>query len=84
MRIRRAVIQLVVLDAAVRTSAPPRMADVTLTRSAEHFIRSVLNLITGHKEHPTKDRILSLARRAQVSRRNGNALRTFCASPIIN
>jgi hypothetical protein len=53
-------LQLVVLDAAIRTFLLPRVADVTLSRTTGHLIRSIFNLIAGHKSYPTKDRILSL------------------------
>jgi hypothetical protein len=53
-------LQLVVIDAAVRTFLLPRVADVTLSRQASRVIRKVFQLIAGHKSYPTKDRILSL------------------------
>ncbi|MGA7834487.1 MAG: hypothetical protein WCA31_04715 [Acidimicrobiales bacterium] len=53
-------IQIVVLDAAVRTFLLPRVANVTLSRSIGKFIRWIFHLIAGHKSYATKDRILSL------------------------
>ncbi len=53
-------LQLVVLDAAVRTFLLPRVADVTLSRSTGQVIRRLFNLLAGHKSYPTKDHILSL------------------------
>jgi hypothetical protein len=53
-------IELVVLDAAIRTFLLPRVADVTFSRITAQFIRRFFNLIAGHKSYLTKDRILSL------------------------
>ncbi|HEY1762695.1 MAG TPA: hypothetical protein VGG17_08900 [Acidimicrobiales bacterium] len=53
-------LQVVVLDAAIRTFLLPRVADVTLSRVVAQFIRRLFNLVAGHKSYQTKDRILSL------------------------
>lgn len=53
-------LQVVVLDAAIRTFLLPRVADVTLSRVIAQFIRRLFNLVAGHKSYQTRDRILSL------------------------
>jgi hypothetical protein len=53
-------LELIVLDAAIRTFLLPRVASVSLSRYIAVFIRKIFNLIAGHKSYPTKDRILSL------------------------
>jgi hypothetical protein len=53
-------LQVVVLDAAIRTFLLPRVADVTLSRVIAQVIRRLFNLVAGHKSYQTKDRILSL------------------------
>jgi hypothetical protein len=53
-------LQLVVLDAAIRTFLLPRVANVRLSRYAARSIAVIFRLIAGNKSYPTKDRILSL------------------------
>ncbi|MGC1239634.1 MAG: hypothetical protein WA860_12690 [Acidimicrobiales bacterium] len=53
-------LQLVVLDAAIRTFLLPRVANVRLSRYVARGIRGVFQMLAGHKSYPTKDRILSL------------------------
>jgi hypothetical protein len=53
-------LQVVVLDAAIRTFLLPRVADVTLSRVIAQVIRRLFNLVAGKKSYATKDRILSL------------------------
>jgi hypothetical protein len=53
-------LQLVVLDAAIRTFLLPRVANVRLSRYVARSIGAVFTVIAGHKSYPTKDRILSL------------------------
>jgi hypothetical protein len=53
-------LQLIVLDAAIRTFLLPRVASVSLSRYAAILIRKIFNFIAGRKSYPTKDRILSL------------------------
>lgn len=53
-------IQVVVLDAAIRTFLLPRIAKVRLSQGIGRAIRWVFRLIAGHKDYATKDRILSL------------------------
>jgi hypothetical protein len=53
-------IQIVVLDAAIRTFLLPRVANVTLSRTIGKCVRWIFHLIAGHKSYATKDRILSL------------------------
>jgi hypothetical protein len=53
-------LQVIVLDAAIRTFLLPRVADVTLSRVIAQVIRRLFNLVAGKKSYATKDRILSL------------------------
>jgi hypothetical protein len=53
-------LQIIVLDAAIRTFLLPRVASVSLSRYTAVVIRKIFNLIAGHKSYLTKDRILSL------------------------
>jgi hypothetical protein len=53
-------LQLVVLDAAIRTFLLPRVANVRLSRYVARGIRGVFQMLAGHKSYATKDRILSL------------------------
>jgi hypothetical protein len=53
-------LQLVVLDAAIRTFLLPRVANVRLSRYAARSINVVFRMISGNKSYSTKDRILSL------------------------
>jgi hypothetical protein len=53
-------LQLIVLDAAIRTFLLPRVADVTLSRVTAQFIRRLFNFVADHRSYPARDRILSL------------------------
>jgi hypothetical protein len=54
------IIQVVVLDAAIRTFLLPRAANVPFSRYTALVIRKFFWLIAGHKAYLVKDRILSL------------------------
>jgi branched-subunit amino acid transport protein len=54
------IIQVVVLDAAIRTFLLPRVANVPFSRYTALVIRKIFWFIAGHKSYLTKDRILSL------------------------
>lgn len=53
-------LQLVVLDAAIRTFLLPRLANVRLSRYVARSISVGFRMLTGKKSYPTKDQILSL------------------------
>jgi hypothetical protein len=53
-------LQLIVLDAAIRTFLLPRLAVVRLSKYISQSIAWFFRMIAGHKSYPTKDRILSL------------------------
>jgi hypothetical protein len=53
-------LELVVLDAAIRTFLLPRVATVRLSRYTGRGIANVFRLIAGRKSYPTKDEILSI------------------------
>ncbi|MGH3732803.1 MAG: hypothetical protein ACRDVC_05415 [Acidimicrobiales bacterium] len=54
------VLQLVVLDAAIRTFLLPRVASVRLSRYTSRSIANVFRMTAGRKSYVTKDEILSL------------------------
>jgi hypothetical protein len=54
------IIQVVVLDAAIRTFLLPRAANVPFSRYTALVIRKFFQFLAGHKSYLTKDRILSL------------------------
>lgn len=54
------IIQVIVLDAAIRTFLLPRAANVPLSRYTALVIRKFFWLLAGHKTYLVKDRILSL------------------------
>ena len=54
-------LELMVLDAAVRTFLLPRVANVRLSRALAHVIGGVFDLLSSpRRSYPTRDRILSL------------------------
>lgn len=53
-------LQLVVLDAAIRTFLLPRVASVRLSRYTSRMIARIFRMIAGRKSYVTKDEILSL------------------------
>ena len=54
-------LQIVVLDAAIRTFLLPRVASVRLSRAVAKTVGAVFNLLArSSKSYPTRDRILSM------------------------
>lgn len=53
-------LQLVVLDAAIRTFLLPRVASVRLSRYTSRMIAKAFRMIAGQKSYATKDEILAL------------------------
>jgi hypothetical protein len=53
-------LQLVVLDAAIRTFLLPRVATVRLSKYTSRWIAKAFRIITGHKSYVTKDEILAI------------------------
>jgi hypothetical protein len=54
------LLQVVVLDAAIRTFLLPRVANVRLSRTVSRAVGRIFSLIAHSKSYPTRDQILSL------------------------